>query len=377
MFQWRDKLADNQRGKRYVGVLLAIARYADNDTGIAWPKRTWLCEATGLSPAALKRHLREAEADGWVKRIENGKLGRATTYVCRLPVWAEVSPAPRDRCAITDDSRDAHDALTETLRRTGEELPRNSEESQRNSALGAAPEFGMPSQGFSSEPLGDHYRASKGVSSEPPTTHTTTQPSTHTGSGSSLRADRASTPVASDRDRGEPTGTPRPLPSTFAGNASTHKQVRQLGLDHDTMVRAFHAWIAEHPESSSNWGGLFTRWAYVAAGDVHPGYDPEDSRRWANTGDDPSDYYADLADEQLNPTTAPEKPRDVPAHTGTREPVETPLAASTAPARRSPESQPDIVAPTMKFMPTDACFHHNPFPDLDCLACAKMAATCA
>lgn len=250
LFQWQSKLADNQRGKHYVGVLFAIARYINNDSGEGWAYRTALIEATGLSPSTVKRHIRDAEADGWIVRTEIGssKLHRATTYKCLIPQWAAASPRPHVRAALNEDSASTREGLAARSRIAHEATGCASEELRGSS----------DDQGVSSEPLGGHPRAPQGVSSEPPTTpvllNTTTQVK-----NSCRVAPRSGT---DPRIHGERTDTPMPLHPEFEGNIATRKVAANYGFDHDRAVDAFHVAVAETPGfyDRSNWGGVFTSW---------------------------------------------------------------------------------------------------------------------
>jgi len=64
-------------------VAIALADYANTDTGEAWPSVRNLARRSGLSPRQVQRHLRVIEADGWIRR-GNNKPGRPGTT---LWIW--------------------------------------------------------------------------------------------------------------------------------------------------------------------------------------------------------------------------------------------------------------------------------------------------
>lgn len=47
-------------------VAIALADYANTDTGHAWPSIRNLARRTGLSERQVQRHLRVIESDGWI-----------------------------------------------------------------------------------------------------------------------------------------------------------------------------------------------------------------------------------------------------------------------------------------------------------------------
>ena len=90
-------------------VAIALADYANTDTGHAWPSISKLARRTGLSERQVQRHLRVIELDGWIVK---GPERQGTT----LWIWAKrvrlddrrgdmsvtggvtwVSPLPRGR----------------------------------------------------------------------------------------------------------------------------------------------------------------------------------------------------------------------------------------------------------------------------------------
>lgn len=56
-------------------VAIALADYANTDTGHCWPSIANLSRRTGLSNRQVQRCLREIEADGWIERTAVHKVG--------------------------------------------------------------------------------------------------------------------------------------------------------------------------------------------------------------------------------------------------------------------------------------------------------------
>ncbi|NYD78437.1 helix-turn-helix domain-containing protein [Arthrobacter cupressi] len=65
----------------------ALATFADNETGLAWPSVKKLSEAAGLSRAVVSKHTTLAEAKGYLRkdRRYNGSI----FYTITIPVGAE------------------------------------------------------------------------------------------------------------------------------------------------------------------------------------------------------------------------------------------------------------------------------------------------
>ena len=60
-------------------VAIALADYANTDTGYAWPSIANLSRRTGLCKRQVQRNLRIIEADGWIKKGPD--LQRSTLWI--------------------------------------------------------------------------------------------------------------------------------------------------------------------------------------------------------------------------------------------------------------------------------------------------------
>ena len=56
-------------------VAIALADYANSDTGQCWPSIASLSRRSGVSGRQVQRCLREIEADGWIERTRFHKVG--------------------------------------------------------------------------------------------------------------------------------------------------------------------------------------------------------------------------------------------------------------------------------------------------------------
>ena len=56
-------------------VAIALADYANSDTGQCWPSIATLSRRSGVSGRQVQRCLREIEADGWIERTRFHKVG--------------------------------------------------------------------------------------------------------------------------------------------------------------------------------------------------------------------------------------------------------------------------------------------------------------
>lgn len=77
-------------------VAIALADYANTDTGEAWPSVRNIGRRTGLSERQVQRHLRIIEADGWIRKGPIGRTGRNGTT---LWIWARrvrIAPSRGD-----------------------------------------------------------------------------------------------------------------------------------------------------------------------------------------------------------------------------------------------------------------------------------------
>lgn len=73
-------------------VAIALADYANTDTGEAWPSVRNIARRSGLSERQVQRHLRIIEEDGWIRRGNPLRAGRPGTT---LWIWAKrVRMAP-------------------------------------------------------------------------------------------------------------------------------------------------------------------------------------------------------------------------------------------------------------------------------------------
>ncbi|BCW52045.1 helix-turn-helix domain-containing protein [Arthrobacter sp. StoSoilB13] len=64
-------------------VCWALASYADNTDGTAWPSLTTLAKATGLSKPVISRHTVRAEAAGYL--LKNGRNNNSIIYTITEP----------------------------------------------------------------------------------------------------------------------------------------------------------------------------------------------------------------------------------------------------------------------------------------------------
>jgi Helix-turn-helix domain len=56
-------------------VAIALADYANSDTGHCWPSIASLSRRSGVSVRQVQRCLREIEADGWIERTSVHRVG--------------------------------------------------------------------------------------------------------------------------------------------------------------------------------------------------------------------------------------------------------------------------------------------------------------
>ena len=77
-------------------VAIALADYANTDTGLCWPSISSLSRRSGVSGRQVQRCLREIEADGWIERTAGvHKVGtNLWTWRKRISVGGDTHVTP-------------------------------------------------------------------------------------------------------------------------------------------------------------------------------------------------------------------------------------------------------------------------------------------
>jgi DNA-binding transcriptional MocR family regulator len=76
-------------------VAIALADYANTDTGHCWPSIASLSRRSGVSGRQVQRCLREIEADGWIERSSLHKVGtNLWTWRKRISVGGDTRVTP-------------------------------------------------------------------------------------------------------------------------------------------------------------------------------------------------------------------------------------------------------------------------------------------
>jgi hypothetical protein len=78
-------------------VAVALADYANSDTGLCWPSISSLSRRSGLSGRQVQRCLRQIEADGWIERTCGvQKVGtNLWTWRKRIALGGDTHVTPR------------------------------------------------------------------------------------------------------------------------------------------------------------------------------------------------------------------------------------------------------------------------------------------
>ena len=77
-------------------VAIAIADYANSDTGQCWPSIANLSRRSGVSGRQVQRCLREIEADGWIERTRFHRVGtNLWIWHKRIGVGGDTHVTPR------------------------------------------------------------------------------------------------------------------------------------------------------------------------------------------------------------------------------------------------------------------------------------------
>ena len=89
-------------------VAIALADYANSDTGHCWPSIATLARRSGLGVRQVQRCLRDIEEDGWIERTSIHKVGT------NLWIWRKrIAPG-----GVTHDTRGVS-PVSPPLRGTG------------------------------------------------------------------------------------------------------------------------------------------------------------------------------------------------------------------------------------------------------------------
>ena len=76
-------------------VAIALADYANTDTGAAWPSIANLSRRSGVSVRQVQRCLRDIEADGWIERRDVHRVGtNLWTWRKRITIGGDTHVTP-------------------------------------------------------------------------------------------------------------------------------------------------------------------------------------------------------------------------------------------------------------------------------------------
>ena len=76
-------------------VAIALADYANTDTGHCWPSLANLSRRSGVSVRQVQRCLREIENDGWIERTDTHRLGtNLWTWRKRITLGGDTHVTP-------------------------------------------------------------------------------------------------------------------------------------------------------------------------------------------------------------------------------------------------------------------------------------------
>ncbi len=112
-----------------VPTLCALTDYADNRTGLAFPKMLTLAKTLGKSTRTIQRHLHTLQALGLIEFVERRRdtQGRFGSYVYK--VLHIISSAPSKTRTTGHRSRVAHIKRTKQRKNTPSDSPKRSERS--------------------------------------------------------------------------------------------------------------------------------------------------------------------------------------------------------------------------------------------------------
>ena len=101
-----------------LGVFFALASFADNHTGVAWPSQARICERVKLQPRQLREHVDALKAEGWVVTQRegsggNGRKGVSNQYKLVVPEkYAEKRPSTEALQMTSRRERESRKAAT-------------------------------------------------------------------------------------------------------------------------------------------------------------------------------------------------------------------------------------------------------------------------
>lgn len=115
--RWQNLVYDRGPDNRtWHAVLLVLADFANNDSGISWPAVATIARRARVCPRTVYRVLLALEADGWITRVSGG--GRHLTNHYQL-VAKRFSTTPRNGDTVTPLlPRETVTATTETVTAT-------------------------------------------------------------------------------------------------------------------------------------------------------------------------------------------------------------------------------------------------------------------
>lgn len=109
LFRWRDAFSQSSLSATTRAVLRAISEFMNEDGGSCFPSQGTISQASGLSEETVRKHIKIAEAAGWVVVGSAGKRGqkwRALSYLARIPAskTTGAAEAGKGECMTQDEA---------------------------------------------------------------------------------------------------------------------------------------------------------------------------------------------------------------------------------------------------------------------------------